>query len=115
MMPGQFHKNLSFCFIKAVKIINPAPTKNSEIQRGQFSRIVASSGFFKGLTLHFSSSVSDGVFFTKDAFKAVQNNGSGLKKGGTILGALSTGTGQNKYIPNSKIGKGSRNNFHFNV
>jgi hypothetical protein len=36
--------------------------------------------FSKVLTLDFSGGVSDGIFFTKDAFKAVQNNGSGTKK-----------------------------------
>jgi hypothetical protein len=40
----------------------------------------ASSGFFKGLAKDFSSGVSDGIFFTKDPFEAVQNNGSGTKK-----------------------------------
>jgi hypothetical protein len=36
--------------------------------------------FSKALASDFSGSVSDGVFFTKDAFKAVQNNGFGTKK-----------------------------------
>jgi hypothetical protein len=37
MMSGQFHKNSSFCFIKAVKNNGPSSAKNSENSKSIFT------------------------------------------------------------------------------
>jgi hypothetical protein len=79
-MPGRFLKNSSFCFIKAVKIINSAPLKIPEVLYERFKRISqkVDIGFFKRCLRR----------FTKGALKR-QNYGSGNKeKDGKNIGVL---------------------------